>query len=46
MHQEHKNAITQNKLKQFKPRFGRLLQSPALNRSGSVLKGKGKEVNK
>ena len=26
MRQKHKNTITQNKLKQLKPRFGRLLQ--------------------
>jgi len=29
MHQEHKNTISQNKLKQLKPRFGRLLWPPA-----------------
>jgi len=29
MHQEHKNTTTQNKLKEFKPRFGRLLRPPA-----------------
>jgi len=27
--QEHKNTITQNKMKQFKPRCGRLLRPPA-----------------
>jgi len=42
MHQEHKNTITQNKLKQLKPRFGHLLWPPAWKRSGLVLKGKGK----
>jgi len=29
MHQEHKNTITQNKLKELKPRFACLLLPPA-----------------
>ena len=33
-----KNTATPNKLKQLKPRFGRLLQPPAGKRSGPVLK--------
>jgi len=31
MHQEHNNRATQNKLKQLKPRFGRLLRPLAWN---------------
>jgi len=42
MHQEHKNTITQNKLKQLNPRFGRLLQPLAWKRRGPILKEKGK----
>jgi len=42
MHREHKNTIIQHKLKQLKPRFGRLLRPLAWKRSGPILKGKGK----
>jgi len=42
MHQEHKNNITQNKLKQLKPRFGRLLWPLAWKQRRTILKGKGK----
>jgi len=42
MYQEHKNTITQNKLKQLKPRFGCLLQPMAWKRNGPTVKGKGK----
>jgi len=42
MPQEHKNTITQNKLKQLKLRFGHLLQPLAWKRSEPMLKGKGK----
>jgi len=42
MHQEHKNTTTQNKLKQLKPRFGRLLQPPTWKKSRPMLNGKGK----
>ena len=40
MHQEHKNAISHNKLKQLKPRFGRLLLPPGWKWNGPILKGK------
>ena len=47
MHQEHKNTTTQNKLKQLKSMFGRLLQPPAWKWSGPILKGKvSKEADK
>jgi len=48
MNQEHKNTITQNKLKQLNPSiFGRLLRLPAWKPSGSILKEKvRKEVDK
>jgi len=42
MRQKHKNTITQNKLKQLKPRFGCLLQPPAWKSSGPILKEKDK----
>jgi len=42
MHQEHKNTITQNKLKQLKSRFGFLLWYQAWKWSATILKGKGK----
>jgi len=42
MHQEIKNTIAQNKLKQLKPRFGRLLLPSAWKRSGPILKRCGK----
>jgi len=42
MHQEHKNTIIEDKLKQPKPRFSRLLQPLAWKWSGPILKGKGK----
>jgi len=38
MHQEHKNTITQNKLKQLKPRFGSLLQPTVWKRCRPILK--------
>jgi len=37
MHQEHKNNTTQNKLKQLKYRFGRLLRLLAWKWSRSIL---------
>jgi len=37
-----KNTITQNKVKQLKPRFGRLLRPAAWKQSGPILKGIGK----
>jgi len=40
MREEHKNTITQIKLKQLNPRFGRLLRLPALKQSGPILKEK------
>ena len=48
MHQEHKNTITQDKLKQLQmPRFGHLLQPLAWKQSGPILKEKvNKEVDK
>jgi len=46
MHHEHKNTVTQNKLKQFKPRFDRLLRPWAWKWSRPALKGKGNEVDK
>jgi len=47
MHQEHKNTVTQNKLKQLKLRFGRLLRPPAANGVGLLSKKKvSKEVSK
>jgi len=42
MHEEPKNSIAQNKLKQLKPRFGHLLLPLAWKQSGPILKGKGK----
>jgi len=42
MHQEHKNTVTQNKLKQLKPRFGRLLWPVASKWNGPILKRKPK----
>jgi len=42
MHKEHKNTIIQNKLKQLKPRFGRLLWSLACKMERAILKRKGK----
>ena len=42
MHQEHKNAITPNKLEQHKPRFGHLLWPLAWQWSRPILKRKGK----
>jgi len=46
VHQQYKNTITQNKLKQLMPRFGRFENGPALflswNQRGPILNGKGK----
>jgi len=36
------NTVTQNKLKQLKPRFGRLFRPLACKWSGPIVKGEGK----
>jgi len=48
MHQEHKNTITQNKLKQLKPGFGRLLRPPFWKRRADLFSKEkvSKEVDK
>ena len=46
MHQEHKDTITQNKLKQLKTRFGNLLRPPAWKQSRPILKEKDKQRTK
>jgi len=40
MHQKHKNTISQNKVKQLKPRFSRLLWPLVWKRSGPLSKEK------